>query len=50
MRSYDPTLAGAEDHELDVPDPYYGGPEGFDRVLAMLERACGGLLEETIGK
>lgn len=46
MRSYDPTLAGAEVHDLDVPDPYYGGPEGFDRVFAMLERACGGLLDE----
>ena len=46
MRSYDPTLAGAEDHELDVPDPYYGRPEGFDKVFAVLERACGGLLDE----
>lgn len=49
MRSFDPTLAGAEDHELDVPDPYYGGPEGFDKVFAMLERACGGLLDELVG-
>jgi len=46
MRSFDPTLAGAHDHELDVPDPYYGGPAGFDRVYKMLERACGGLLAE----
>lgn len=27
-----------------VPDPYYGGPEGFDRVLDMLERAAEGIL------
>ncbi|GAB5356486.1 hypothetical protein AAMO2058_000294000 [Amorphochlora amoebiformis] len=27
-----------------VPDPYYGGPEGFDRVLDLLEEACVGLL------
>ncbi len=46
MRSFDPTLAGAAGEELDVPDPYYGGPEGFDRVFEMLERACGGLLDE----
>ncbi len=29
----------------EVPDPYYGGEEGFDRVLDLLEDACGGLLE-----
>src|SRR5215510_10365288 len=30
----------------DVPDPYYGGPEGFERVLDMVEEACRGLLQE----
>lgn len=29
----------------EVPDPYYGGPEGFEQVLDLLEDACGGLLE-----
>jgi protein-tyrosine phosphatase len=29
----------------EVPDPYYGGEEGFDRVLDLLEDACAGLLE-----
>ena len=29
----------------EVPDPYYGGEEGFDRVLDLLEDACWGLLE-----
>ncbi|MGN2391271.1 low molecular weight protein-tyrosine-phosphatase [Pelomicrobium sp. G1] len=28
----------------DVPDPYYGGPEGFERVLDMIEEATEGLL------
>lgn len=28
----------------EVPDPYYGGPEGFERVLDMIEDAAGGLL------
>ena len=32
--------------ETDVPDPYYGGPEGFERVLDMVEAACRGLLHE----
>ncbi len=27
-----------------VPDPYYGGPEGFERVLDLLDLACAGLL------
>ena len=29
----------------DVPDPYSGGPEGFDRVFDQIEAACRGLLE-----
>jgi protein-tyrosine phosphatase len=40
LREYDPTApAGAE-----VPDPYYGGPAGFDNVIDICERACAGLL------
>ena len=32
-------------HETsEVPDPYYGGPAGFEQVLDMLEDACQGLL------
>jgi protein-tyrosine phosphatase len=31
--------------EREVPDPYYGGPQGFERVLDMLEDAAQGLLE-----
>jgi protein-tyrosine phosphatase len=27
-----------------VPDPFYGGPNGFDHVLDMLEDAAEGLL------
>jgi protein-tyrosine phosphatase len=30
----------------DVPDPYYGGEEGFEQVLDLLEDACFGLLQE----
>ncbi|KEF41959.1 MAG: protein tyrosine phosphatase [Cyanobium sp. CACIAM 14] len=29
----------------EVPDPYYGGEESFERVLDLLEDACTGLLE-----
>lgn len=40
LRSYDP---GAGD-DLDVPDPYYGGPDGFAECLEMVEAASTGLL------
>lgn len=50
IRSYDPLLADAPEHELVVPDPYYGGPEGFEEVCDMLERACAGLLEHLLGR
>lgn len=32
--------------EQDVPDPYYGGPVGFERVLDLAEEASIGLLQE----
>ena len=32
--------------EQDVPDPYYGGPNGFENVLDMIEDASRGLLED----
>ncbi|MEV0978752.1 low molecular weight protein-tyrosine-phosphatase [Streptomyces sp. NPDC049915] len=40
LRSYDPA-AGAD---LDVPDPYYGGMDGFEECLEMVEAASDGLL------
>ncbi|MFF1274995.1 low molecular weight protein-tyrosine-phosphatase [Streptomyces marokkonensis] len=40
LRSYDP----AADDDLDVPDPYYGGADGFDACLEMVEAASEGLL------
>ncbi|MFY8148458.1 MAG: low molecular weight protein-tyrosine-phosphatase [Prochlorococcaceae cyanobacterium] len=33
-------------HSREVPDPYYGGEEGFEHVLDLLDDACRGLLEE----
>lgn len=30
--------------ETEVPDPYYGGPEGFERVLDLIEDATAGLI------
>lgn len=34
-------------HADHVPDPYYGGAEGFEYVLDLLEDACAGLLHCT---
>lgn len=31
---------------LEVPDPYYGGAQGFDAVLDLVEEAAAGLLAE----
>jgi protein-tyrosine phosphatase len=41
LRSFDPLSRGGD---LDVPDPYYGGADGFEVVLALVEAACDGLL------
>ena len=44
LREYDPLAIEAG--ELEVPDPYYGGPDGFEHVLDVVDRACEGLLAE----
>ena len=33
-----------------VPDPYAGGPDGFEEVLDLCERACAGLLDHVRAK
>ncbi|OZB58921.1 MAG: phosphotyrosine protein phosphatase [Lysobacterales bacterium 14-68-21] len=40
--------AGIED-VLEVPDPYYGGPEDFRHVIALAERGAEGLLARLGG-
>ena len=35
--------------EQEIPDPYYGGPEGFERVLDLTEAAIQGLMAELRG-
>jgi len=42
-----PTYGYAPQSDVeDVPDPYYGGPGGFEEVLDMIEDAVTGLLQE----
>lgn len=34
--------------DLEVPDPYFGGPEGFERVLDLSLRASRGLVGQLV--
>ncbi|WP_461145719.1 low molecular weight protein-tyrosine-phosphatase [Salinifilum aidingensis] len=43
LRSFDPDAG----EDAEVPDPYYGGPRGFDDVLKMVETAMPGLLDRV---
>ncbi|HEY0515888.1 MAG TPA: low molecular weight protein-tyrosine-phosphatase [Solirubrobacteraceae bacterium] len=42
LREFDPAVDG----EHDVPDPYYGGEDGFGTVFELVHAACEGLLDE----
>ncbi|HEX2894356.1 MAG TPA: low molecular weight protein-tyrosine-phosphatase [Marmoricola sp.] len=47
FRSYDPEVRTSDPDQVpDVPDPYYGGPDGFDHVLAIVERTARRLVDE----
>jgi protein-tyrosine phosphatase len=43
LLSYAPR-AGARE----VPDPYYGGPEGFETVLDLVEAAADGFIASAV--
>lgn len=45
MRDFDSDEVGS-----DVPDPYYGGENGFQLVFDILERSTENLLEELLAK
>jgi protein-tyrosine phosphatase len=44
MRAFDPLA----DADLNVPDPYYGGIDGFKEVYDMLYRSAEGLLDHIV--
>ena len=53
LGSFLPEHQGPPEQALQVPDPYYGGSQGFEVVLDMLERACPGIYSacrESSGK
>jgi protein-tyrosine phosphatase len=49
LREFDPeggaTQASLMQPAADVPDPYYEGIEGFERVYEIIERSCRNLLD-----
>jgi protein-tyrosine phosphatase len=45
LREWDPDAS-----ELDVPDPYYGSPHGFERVHDLVERSCASLLDHLLAE
>jgi protein-tyrosine phosphatase len=42
FRAFDPR---ARDGDREVPDPYYGGDDGFATVLSIIERTCDALVD-----
>ena len=52
LRQFDPDLGADAEHRVDhdrapeVPDPYYGGDDGFERVYTMVERSVDVLLDQ----
>ncbi|MFL6106478.1 MAG: low molecular weight protein-tyrosine-phosphatase [Marmoricola sp.] len=48
FRSFDPEVPPGTPAP-DVPDPWYGGPQGFDDVLEIVERTCDGLVAHLTG-
>lgn len=48
LRSFDPALAHAPEHTLDVPDPYYGGQDGFEAMYEMIVASCEGLFSDAL--
>ena len=46
FREFDPH----QDGDLDVPDPYYGGPEGFDLMFDMIDRTCAAFIEHLLSE
>lgn len=48
LRGFDASLKGKPDAEIVVPDPYYGGEDGFEAMYLMVRAGCEGLLEHAL--
>jgi protein-tyrosine phosphatase len=49
LRADDPERAPGDDRH-DVPDPYYGGPGGFEQVYQMVHRSADALLRRLLAE
>jgi protein-tyrosine phosphatase len=43
---FDPARAGRDERDLEVPDPYYGGPEDYAEVFDLVQPAARGLTDQ----
>ena len=46
FRAFDPQ----QDGDLEVPDPYYGGPDGFDLMFDMIDRTSAAFVEHLVSE
>lgn len=46
FRTFDPGADPEVRGDLDVPDPYYGGPDGFDEVVELCRRSADALVRQ----
>ena len=46
FREFDPHPDG----DLDVPDPYYGGADGFDLMFEMIDRTCASFVQHLLSE
>ena len=46
FRDFDP----CQDGDLDVPDPYYGGADGFEMMFEMIDRTCAAFVDHLLSE
>lgn len=49
LREFDPSATGQAVEEIGIYDPWYGGPEDFDRTFGMIEDSVQGVIDEASG-
>lgn len=50
LREFDPAGPRGAWDDLSVPDPYYGGADGFAEVFDLVDAACRGLLDHVVDR
>ncbi len=47
FREFEPDRDHDDERDIDVPDPYYGGPEGFAHVVEIVRAAAAGVVDHV---